>query len=277
MRKFLHFVFAACLISALCIFATAQAGKKNTRPVKTAPVPSQGSISPANDPPKANEEPIPEATPDRNVKTNRRSESKPVQTKEDSIVPTYFYEFSRPGFIVSQIWIEHDGTGKGKITFKKGEFDEAISDPINVSQVGLDRINAALTALDFVNSTDNYQYEKDYSHLGNVTIRIKKEGHERTAKFNWTENKDAKALADEYRKISNQYLWMFDINLDRENQPLDAPRQMDALDSLLQRGEVSDPKQLVPFLKELSNDERIPLIARNHATRLITQIEKVKK
>ena len=40
-----------------------------------------------------------------------------------------------------------------------------------------------------------------------------------------------KLLADEYRKIGNQFIWMFDINVARENQPLEAPRIMDALDS----------------------------------------------
>jgi uncharacterized protein (UPF0147 family) len=33
---------------------------------------------------------------------------------------------------------------------------------------------------------------------------------------------------------------------------------------------------MVPFLTGLSNDERIPLIARNRATKIITQIEKSK-
>jgi hypothetical protein len=51
---------------------------------------------------------------------------------------------------------------------------------------------------------------------------------------------------------------------------------MDELDSLLRRNEISDPPQMLPMLKELSNDERIPLIARNHAKRLVEKIEKAK-
>lgn len=271
MKKPLQIIFIVCAVFALSALAAGQTGKKNVRPVKTEPARKSSVAAP--DAPAAN----PEPTPDKNVKTNRREEAPTVQIKQDPIVPTYFYEFSRPGFQVSQIWIEHDDAGKGTIKFKKGVYDEEISDPIQVSQAALDRINAALKALDFVNSTENYQYEKDYSHLGNITLRIKKDGRERTAKYNWTENKDAKTLADEYRKISNQYVWMFDMNVDRENQPLDAPRQMDAFDSMLRRNEISDPEQMIPFLKDLSNDERIPLIARNHAMRLVTQIEKVKK
>ena len=81
---------------------------------------------------------------------------------------------------------------------------------------------------------------------------------------------------DEYRRISNQYVWQYDVAISRENQPLNAPSLMDELDSLLRRNEISDPPQMLPMLKELSNDERIPLIARNHAKRLVERIEKAK-
>jgi uncharacterized protein (UPF0147 family) len=67
------------------------------------------------------------------------------------------------------------------------------------------------------------------------------------------------------------------MSISRENQPLNAPGLMDELDADLRRNEISDPTQMLPLLKEISNDERIPLIARNHATRLMEKIEKEKK
>jgi hypothetical protein len=106
---------------------------------------------------------------------------------------------------------------------------------------------------------------------------MKKNGRQRDATFNWTDNKDAKALADEYRKIAQQFVWIFDINVARENQPLDAPRLLDSLDSLIRRKEISDAAQMVSLLRELSDDERIPLIARNHSKKLIEKIEKEEK
>jgi uncharacterized protein (UPF0147 family) len=107
-----------------------------------------------------------------------------------------------------------------------------------------------------------------------MTFTMKKDKRERVAKFNWTVNPDAKNLMDEYRRIGQQFVWIFDIGVARENQPLEAPRLMDALDSLIKRNEISDAAQMIPMLKELSNDERIPLIARNHATRIVKEIEK---
>jgi len=191
--------------------------------------------------------------------------------------PNYVYEFDQPNFVVSHVTIEHDEAGNGKISFMKRGLDAPESDPIILTKVTMDRINAALAALNFLDSAEVYQTARDYSHMGNVTLTYRKETRERTVKYNWTDNKDAKALMDEYRKISNQYIWQFDMSISRENQPLNAPGLMDELDADLRRNEISDPTQMLPLLKELSNDERIPLIARNHATRLTEKIEKEKK
>lgn len=195
----------------------------------------------------------------------------------NSIIPTYFYEFSQPDFIIERVLIEHDEAGKGKLSFLKKGYSELVSDPIEVSAAAMERINKAFTALNFLDSTENYQYEKDFAHLGTMSFRLKKEDRERTATFNWTQNKDAKTLADEYRRLGNQFIWIFDVTVARENQPLEAPKLMDSLESLIRRNEISDTKQMIPFLRQLSNDERIPLIARNHAAKLIKQIEKEKK
>lgn len=196
---------------------------------------------------------------------------------EAVFVPAYHYEFTQPEFVVSKIIIEHDEAGKGKIAFMKKGYDELISDPVQLSSKTLEKINEILNALNFLAANESYQYEKDYSHLGTTIFRLTRDGKTRNTTFNWTQNKDAKLLMDEYRKISNQFIWMFDISLARENQPLESPKLMDSLDSMIRRNEISDPKQMAPFLQSLINDERMPLIARNHAGKLVKQVEKEKK
>ena len=210
-------------------------------------------------------------------KNSRPNTPPPVQAETPKMgTPEYFYEFSQPRFAVTSIKIVHDAAGRGTVTFLRRDEDEEITDPIVVSAAAIERINAALNELDFINSTADYQYEKDYSHLGTINFALERNGKRRKTAFNWTEVKPAKALADEYRKLGNQYVWQFEMAAARQNQPLNAPRLMDSLDSLLRRGEISDPKQMLPLLKKLSEDERIPLIARNHAQRMSERISKDK-
>lgn len=192
----------------------------------------------------------------------------------DAADPSYVYEFDQPDFVIGHIVIEHDTTGKGKISFTKNGSGDLISDPLQLSPATLDNLNQAFTSLNFLESSEDYQYEKDYSHLGNVKITLRRDGRTRTAKFNWTQNKFARILMDEYRRIANQSIWMFDISVARENQPLESPKLLTSLESLIKRNEIADPNQMVSLLRGLNDDERIPLIARNHAGKLIKQIEK---
>jgi hypothetical protein len=218
---------------------------------------------------------------DKNAKRN----SRPQQEAGDTVNPnpgersgqTYRYEFSQPDFVVSHIVIEHGADGRGTITFDRKDYEEEITDPLVLSSITVKAIDDALTELNFLNSREEYQYSKDYSHMGQMQFTLTDGERSRTVKYNWTDNKGAKALADEYRKVANQYIWMFDINLARENQPLESPRVVSRLDSFLRRGEISDPPNMLPFLRALTTDERMPLMARNHIIRLIEKIEKAKK
>lgn len=270
MRRFALTFLVLWLTAGLAASFSAQTKnrKSNIRPNATPTPATDQSPSGAIEPDAA-------VTP--RPKKNERPASSPSTGESRAnakFAPNYFYEFAHPDFTVSRVRIEHDEAGKGFISFIKNVSPEEITDPVEISPAALERINAALAALDFVNSQESYQFEKDYSHLGNVTLKVKKGERERETKFNWTQNAEARKLSDEYRRISNQYIWIFDIKLARENQPLGAPQLMDNLDNYLRRKEISDPAQLLPLLRELSDDERIPLIARNHAARMVKNIEK---
>ena len=261
----------AIIILSIVVGADAQT-KRRTRP---EPKPAAATPSPTPVP-DAPEPVVSKPQPKKNERPSNGNSTSPAKT-QPATDPTYFYEFTQPDFDISKIVIEHDEAGKGTITFTKKMFGDAVTDPLEVSPTALERINAAYASLNFLDSNESYQYERDYSHLGVMTFRLKRDAKQRSTTFNYTTHKDAKLLADEYRKLANQFVWIFDITVARENQALDAPRQLDSLDSLIRRKEISDPEQLLPLLKDLKNDERIPLIARNHADRLTKQIEKGKK
>lgn len=224
-------------------------------------------------------EPVVTPTPDKAKRNERPTANRPQAADPQptpSKGPKYRYEFTQPDFVVSHIVLEHDDTGRGTIAFKRNSFDEDLTEPITVSATTLEKLNAAFDALNFIDSTENYQFERDFSNMGNVAITLSKDGRERTAKYNWTSNQQAKLLMDEYRRLANQFVWMFDFNLARENQPLETPKLVDSFDSLLKRNEISDPHQMLPFLTAISNDERVPLIGRNRAGKIVKQIEKQK-
>jgi len=133
---------------------------------------------------------------------------------------------------------------------------------------------AAWEALKFLDSEANYQADKQFPHLGTMTLRMKQGERERKAEFNWTHDEGVAALVKEYRGIGEQQLFIFDVSLARQYQPSDTVKIFKRLESLLDRKEISDTTQLVPLLRDLATDERIPLIARNHAARLLKKIEK---
>lgn len=220
-------------------------------------------------------------TPVPPVETSTKRNERPTGESNGSVakkyIPVYFYTFTRPGFLYERVLIEHDEAGTGQISFLKKDFDEMMTDPVQLSSVTLTNLKASFAALDFLASSENYQTEMDHSNMGNVEITLKRQGRERTAKYNWTNNKHAKALMDEYRRIANEYTWKFEMGIARENQPLLAPDLMSKLDSYIRQSEISDPPHLIVLLTELEADERLPLIARDHAGRLAKQIEKAKK
>ena len=182
-------------------------------------------------------------------------------------------EFKQPEFYLRHIEIEHDATGRARITFERKSDVEPYVEAFDISPVALARIAAAWTALHFLDSTENYQTDRQMAHLGTMRLRMTEGQRTRTAEFNWTHNQQAAALAAEYRRLAEQQLFIFEINVARQYQPSDAVKLLKGLEAHLKRNDISDPTQLDPLLRDLANDERIPLIARNHAERLLKQIK----
>jgi hypothetical protein len=185
----------------------------------------------------------------------------------------YTYEFNQPQFVVSHIVVQHDSTGRGTVTFIQ-RTETPIEEPIQISSAAMGRISGFWRDLHFLDSDENYQAAKNFAHLGVYKIGMDDGRRHRTAEYNWSDNKTAWALTAEYRHVADQAIFVFNIKLAREMQPLNTPQLMNELDSMVTRNELSDPQQLVPLLTELKTDEHIPLIARNHADRILKKLVK---
>ncbi len=214
-------------------------------------------------------------------RTNTRSESGPTspsqslspQTNSESA--SFSYEFNQPEFTISHIRIEHDAAGQGRIRFRHRGETEEVTEAIEVSPVALARITALWSALGFLESGASYQTPRQLPHLGTSRLTVRRgTGTERATQFNWTSDRNAFALVNEYRRLADQAMFIFDINLARENRPLETPSLMTRLETLVRRNALSDARQLVPLLRDLATDERIPLIARTKAERLLGRIER---
>lgn len=196
-----------------------------------------------------------------------------VENKTSEAVK-YTYEFLQPKFFVKRILLEHDDTGRGTVTFERLNEDVPVVEKVELSPAALQRIKASWQALQFLESQTDYQASKQFPHLGTMRIGMQRGDRKRVAEFNWTNDTNASTLVTEYRKVADQAILVFDIAVARENQPLNAPKLMEAMESLLKRDGLSDPRQLLSLLEDLSTDEHVPLIARNHALRLIKKIQK---
>jgi hypothetical protein len=196
----------------------------------------------------------------------------PASTHAEAV--SYSYEFQKANFFIRHVVIKHDANGRGEITFERQGDLEPIVEPFELSESSWSRIAALWEALRFLDSNANYQSEKQFPHLGTMRLGMTKGTLTRVAEFNWTNDPNARALTNEYRRISNQAIFVFDISVARENQPLNSPKLLDVLDGFIKRNELSDPQQLVPLLRELSTDERLPLMSRNHAERILKKLEK---
>jgi hypothetical protein len=223
--------------AAICTYAQDPPAKHNTRPTQTAAAP-------------------------------------PSVAETKSEVVKYTYEFSQPKFVIKHIVLEHDANGRGTVKFERLNEETPIVEPLELSSAVLARINAAWQGLQFLDSNTDYQSDKQFPHLGTMRIGMEQGTRKRVAEFNWTQNPDASTLANEYRRAADQAILIFDISIARENQPLNAPKLMEVMESYIKRDALSDPQQLLPLLQELSTDEHIPLIARNHALRIIKKIKK---
>ena len=216
----------------------------------------------------------PAATPQTSAKP-QPSPAKGAATKAaDPNAVAYTYEFSQPDFFVYFVHIEHDEKGKGSIRFERRSDTEQITDPLEISPAALERIRAHFDALKFLDSQANYQGERNYPSQGQTRLTVRRGGRERTTEFNYSQNPDAQGLADEYRRVSEQALFVFDVAVALENQPLEMPKLINRLESLIARNYLSDARQLLPLLRELSEDERVPLVGRNQAVRILKKLDK---
>jgi hypothetical protein len=187
----------------------------------------------------------------------------------------YRYLFENPRFTTPVQELEFDGSGQGMFRFKRKDSDEIVN-KLSVSTEVLTQIQLLFDDMNFLESNEDYQHKKDFSHLGTMTITYSRDGKERTVKFNYTDNQNMSRLNDIFRNLVTQETRIFELETVITNDPISAPAQLRMLESELKSKRVADPHRFDPILKNIKLDEGVPLIARNHADRLLALISKEK-
>jgi hypothetical protein len=205
--------------------------------------------------------------------------SMPAQTiarTDGAPAPRYHYLFENPRFTTPVQEVEFDGGGRGRYRFQRKEQDEIVL-TFEVSGALLSQVQSLFDALNFLESREDYQHKKDFSHLGSKTITLSRGGRERTIKFNYTDNQSLNRLADIFQNLATQENRFYELEAIRANDPISTPAQLRLLESELKSKHIADPSRFEKILQEIKLDEGVPLIARNHADRLLQMIRKGQK
>ncbi len=204
-----------------------------------------------------------------------RIEAAKLTAGGESYSVRYHYIFENDRFTTPLQEVEFDGDGQGKFRFKRKDSDEIIN-KLAVSSAVRSQIQMILDELNFLASEEDYQHKKDFSHLGKMTITYARGGKERTVSFNYTDNQGMSRLSDIFRNLITQETRIFELETVLANDPISMPAQLRLLESELRSKRIADPHRYEPMLRDLRLDESVPLIARNHAERLLQMIKKGK-
>lgn len=186
------------------------------------------------------------------------------------------YRFENSRFYIPLIELSLNLDGSGEVRFKRGESDDILDYKVKLLPATIARIRQLVSDSRFLTSEEDYQSKKDFSHLGWVTISVREGERERKARFNYTSHAEIKELSDVFRGIATQAMHLFDLELSSRYQPLDVPRLLEAIENDLRLAYIAEPEQMLAALREINGNDTLPLIARNKAKRIVTDITKGK-
>ena len=83
----------------------------------------------------------------------------------------FSYKFENTRFYVPLMEIDLAPDGIGELRFKRGTTDEIIDLKLKMLPETMSRIRGLYDGISFLDSTEEYQGKKDFSHLGWMTIR----------------------------------------------------------------------------------------------------------
>ncbi len=188
---------------------------------------------------------------------------------------TYLYRFENSRFNISSVEVKLNAKGEGSIKYRKRDEDVEVNEELSLSQAAIQRFHSLISELNFLDSAENYNMGKNLEHMGTTTIRVTAASKEREVVFHYTSHKLMLRLVELFKAVENQHYRTSDLKFARQYSQLDLPKYLKILEGDLKSRKIAEPTQLLPLLEEISLDDTVPLIARNSAARIATQIKRI--
>jgi len=172
--------------------------------------------------------------------------------------------------------ISLDETGRGKFEAKPRD-GELIKREFEVGQETLERLLSSFDAAQFLSSTQDYESHLKVANTGLKTIVFEQNGRSREVHFNYTLDKHVAAIADMMTGLITTELRINELETAMKYDKLGLPNQLDALQTELKNHWIEDPRQLIPFLTKIANNQAYFNMVQRKAKELILQIESAKR
>jgi hypothetical protein len=186
----------------------------------------------------------------------------------------YSYAFDKSNFLVSHIEIELDADGRGRMSYTEKDASEPTVVEIALRPESLARLKQMIEKVGWTTLVSDDATLAKHENLGLTKVKVADGDAQRTATFTYTPDVSLQQAANFFRGLVTQHQRQTLLETARRFQPLDTPKQLRDLESELKGNRIAEPLALLALLRKLSTDERIPLIARNHAKKLADQVEK---
>ncbi len=193
--------------------------------------------------------------------------------EEDPSSTQYYYRVDSPSMEMSKAELRFDATNRGQFIFRRKNDEEDIQLDLQLLPETVQRLNRYIQDARFLTSDENYQGDRNLSHLNTMTFRYRQGIHQREVSFNYTRNPAMRALTQLLQQIVTQESRIFNIQIARQHEPLDLDRQLQALKREVKNGWVGEPAKLRPLLEDLQADEGVLLIARRRAREILGLIK----
>jgi len=170
---------------------------------------------------------------------------------------------SFPGSVPAYVGIQV--ARDGSAVYQEAPNDDA---PVTfqVSAAEVEQIFALAAKLDYFKK--NLESNLKVANMGMKTFRWENGPEKQEAKFNYSLNEDAKALADWFEKLTETQQHLFNLERAVKFDRLGVNKMILQLEAALDRGRIVGPERLLPMLDRVSKNDSYLHMARERAAAL---------